>query len=91
MDQASAGHTVQNGRIRSGLTLSDPDDVPVVIERIDTPQPTFLSLKLGRDVGASFGWTDNRDDATRLRKAYALEMLDTSLMSVSQSCKVVPL
>lgn len=75
MDEASTGHTVQNGRI---------------IELTNAAQPMFFSEKVGRDYGSpAGGWTEHRSEATRMPEQRAQHLLDGALANVAPYCRVV--
>lgn len=75
MDQASTGHTVQNGRI---------------IEDYSGPEPQFFSEKIGRDYGSPVGgWTIHREQATVMDEAKANTLLEGALHTVAPYCRVV--
>jgi hypothetical protein len=61
-----------------------------IIEKLDSSPREFYSEKIGRDYGASFGWTNDRAEATLFPdEAAAQKQLDGMLLSVAPFCQVV--
>lgn len=61
-----------------------------IIEKLDSAPREFYSEKIGRDYGASFGWTNDPAEATKFEsEAEAQKLLDGALLMVAPFCKVV--
>lgn len=75
---------------RTHDTGSTDTTSPVIIERIDSAQPSFFSRKLGRDFGQPNGaWTPDRAQATRMPGKEAADVLEGMLPHESMMCKAV--
>jgi hypothetical protein len=74
----------------SDTTHAHNDQPGHIIERLENGQPTYFSLKVGRDFGQpSGGWTMERSQATVLTEAEARHRLEHGLSNLAPFCKVV--
>ena len=71
----------------TGATEQSP---PVIIERSDGAQPSYLSRKLGRDFGQPNGaWTPDRAQATRMTVDQAKDAIAAMSEPEALACKAV--